>query len=137
MSNTKTPVKFSWTDENKAIVKAAYADKIAVDGLESANETTFLNTVAKSVGAASGASVRSQLVAQGVYSKGEIKKVGGPSAVRKAHYIRAIEQAASENGVTFEKGEFDSLEHSKADALKLLVNLIPSAPEKLESLLKA
>lgn len=131
MSTQKT-VKFSWTDENKAVVAAAYAGALAESGKDVANSTEFLGTVAKDVGAVSAASVRSQLVAAGLYQKGEIKKVGGGVSVpRKAHFIRAIEKAAVSNGVELEKGTFDSLEHAKADTLKALVNMIPNAPEEL------
>lgn len=133
---TQKAVKFSWNDENKAVVAAAYAGALAESGKDVANSTEFLGTVAKDVGAVSAASVRSQLVAAGLYQKGEIKKVGGVSVPRKAHFIRAIEKAAVSNGVELEKGTFDSLEHAKADTLKALVNMIPNAPEELAAQLE-
>ncbi|QHJ81229.1 MAG: hypothetical protein [Bacteriophage sp.] len=131
-----TSAKFAWNDENKAVVAEDYKAALATSQ-DTANSTEFLGTLAAKVGALSAASVRSQLVSAGIYQKGEIKKVGGKTAPRKAHFIRAIELASKANGVEVEKGTFDSLEHSKADTLKVLVALIPNAAESLESMLKS
>lgn len=120
--------KFSWNDENTAIIVDKYKTQHA-ENPEIANSTEFLNKLAKEVGATSGVSVRTKLVNSGEYQKGKVRKVGGGSSVRKAHYVRALEAVAADHDLSIEKGDFDSLESCKMDTLKLLAKLIPGVDE--------
>lgn len=126
---TKATEKFTWNDENTSIVVEKYLAQHA-ENAEIANSTDFLNALAKEVGATSGVSVRTKLVNVGKYTKGEVRKVGGGSSVRKAHYVRALEKVALEADIG-EKGDFDSLESCKMDTLKLLARLIPGVDEEI------
>lgn len=130
---TKQTEKFTWNDENTSIVVEKYLAKHA-ESPETANSTDFLNALAKEVGATSGVSVRTKLVNVGKYTKGEVRKVGGGSSLRKAHIVRALEKVALQSDIG-EKGDFDSLESCKMDALKLLAKMIPGVNEAVEEML--
>ena len=63
--------KFTWNDENTAVVIAAYQDAIATSGIEAANADPVLEFIAVTVGAKNANSIRRKLVIEKVYQKTE------------------------------------------------------------------
>ena len=63
--------KFTWNEENTAIVIAAYQDAIATSGIDAANSDEALNAIAVAVGAKNANSIRRKLVIEKAYQKTE------------------------------------------------------------------
>ena len=63
--------KFTWNEENTAVIVAAYKDAIASSGCEVANSDEALQAIAESVGAKNANSIRRKLVLEKEYQKVE------------------------------------------------------------------
>lgn len=123
MTNVKTE-KFGWNEENAAIAISMYEKSVAENGVEVANVDTLAD-IMKAVGCNSTTQVRSKLVSAKVYQKSDKpRKVGGGSALRKAHYVRAFANAAIEQGIIEDADDLASLELPKLETLDVLAKML-------------
>ena len=116
--------KFGWNEENAVIAIDMYQKSVAENGVEVANVDTLAD-IMKAVGANSVTQVRSKLVSAKVYQKSDKpRKVGGGSALRKAHYVRAFANAAIDQGIIEDADELASLELPKLETLDVLAKML-------------
>lgn len=113
-----------WTEEKTAQAIALYTAKVEAVGAAAANDTASLNEMAVELEVKSGAALRSKLVSMKVYQKGEARKVGGGTSVRKIQIVRSIASNLVEAGIIESVDELDSLESSKATALNAIAEAL-------------
>ena len=113
-----------WTEEKTAQAVALYTAKVEAVGAAAANDTASLNEMAVELEVKSGAALRSKLVSMKVYQKGEARKVGGGTSVRKIQIVRSIASNLVEAGIIESVDELDSLESSKATALNAIAEAL-------------
>lgn len=117
-TTTVKAVKFSWTDENTAIVVAAYKAKLDAEGHEVASSNDHLLELAALVGAASEKSIRGKLSREGVYVKlDKPASQAKTNKIRKEHIVRAIA-----NTLNLDDDDLDSLKNAKQDHLQNLAD---------------
>ena len=125
MTTTKTVSKKSfWNEENTAKAIEIYQRHISEGGAEQAN-VDGLAEIVTTLKAAGVVAVRSKLVSAKVYQKTDTpRKVGGGSALRKAHYVRAIAKHALENELIDDADDLASLELPKMETLEVLAKML-------------
>ena len=109
--SVKAPAAKGWTQEVTAKAVEMYAAK------------TELSAIAKELGKTV-PSVRSKLVAEGVYVKQESRAVGGASPVRKIALVKQLAEA-----LELELTELESLEKASKPALELLLEKMKQIDE--------
>ncbi|ASV43485.1 A2 protein [Vibrio phage JSF12] len=102
-----------WSEENTALVVAAYKEKLEAEGAAAAADNDFLTSLAKKIGAPSDKSVRGKLAILGVYVKPEVTaSLPKGNQLRKEHYLRALS-----NCLGLDEEVLDSFKNSKVDSL--------------------
>lgn len=138
MSNVKTAAKSSknfWNEENGATAVTMYTNMVnnPEQGLEYAN-TAGLVEIMTELEAPSIVAVRSKLVSAKAYQKSDKpRKVGGTSALRKAHYVRVMAKHAKEQGLIENEDDMASLELPKLESLEILAKMLGISDEVKES----
>ncbi|AXQ66772.1 DNA binding protein [Vibrio phage vB_VpS_PG07] len=126
----QTVAGFEWNKETESQATTLYRELVAEVGLETANTNVELGKIAKAVGAKSAQSVRSKLSTlkdeegEPVYQKAaKARSVRGKVKTQKIHYIRALQNLATANGVEVTGRKFESLEQAVGSDLELIVEL--------------
>lgn len=128
---TNKTAAFEWNAEttNKAI--ELYNALVESADVETANSKVELDKIAKTIGAKSGASVRSKLSAEKVYLKPATKrKVGGSGKVPKINYIRGLQKFAADNEVELNARKLESLESATVADIQDMIALVETVSGK-------
>lgn len=122
MSNVKN---FEWNAETTEQAITLYNEAVDQKGIETANSKTELDAIAKTLGAKSGAAVRSKLSSEKVYQKAAQKrKVGGSNKVPKISYIRALQAVAAKKGVELNARKLESLESATVADIQDMIKIV-------------
>lgn len=114
-----TPAKFKWTADNRATVAEAYNAQVALDHAV-ANSEKFLDSLAATVGAKNGRSVRSMLATEKMYKTLDVPKAPAPSnRISKGQIVRSIAK-----GLNLDLEVVQSLDKANSEALTVLVSAI-------------
>lgn len=138
MSNTNTPAKFKWTEENSNKAVALYAELLGAtvgkdntlefpEGKQpehevhaAANSEKSLNNIATQIGAKSGRAVRGKLSKEGAYIALEAQPaVSTSSRISKGQYVRSIAK-----GLGLELDDIQTLDKANLDALSTMVTAV-------------
>lgn len=125
MTTQKTE-KFAWTDENKAQAISLYTAMLEnpEQGAAFANGDGLVE-IGEAIGQHSVQSIRGKLSAAGVYKPADkVRKVGGGSSLRKAHFIRAFAKVAIDSGFIEDEDEIASLESAKLETLGVIAKML-------------
>ena len=133
MTTSKKP--FAWNKENTAQAIEMYVAMLEnpEKGVVFAN-TDGLKEIGVEIGQTSIMSIRGKLIAGNVYKKADTpRKIGGGSAIRKAHFVRVFTKHAIEGEATTDDDALLSLESAKLDTLEILANMLGLMDEVKES----
>lgn len=131
MTKTTTVKGFEWNAETTTKAIDLYNALLDASDVETANSKVELDKIAKTLGAKSGASVRSKLSAEKVYVKPSTKrKVGGSSKVPKISYIRGLQEFAADNNVELNARKLESLESATVADIQDVISLVETLSGK-------
>ena len=130
---TATKAKASKSDWSPEMVEQSvklYNESIEAIGLQATNTNIELAKIAKEVGAKSANAVRSKLASKsvGAYQTADkARSVRGVVRTQKVHYVRALQEVAKTLNVELTGRQMESLEHSVATDLQLVIDLVAAA----------
>jgi hypothetical protein len=126
----KAPAKFSWDEENQAVIAQAYLEQKEIDHIK-ANSKGFLGELARKVGAKSDQSVRSKLAALKVYVAAEkVSNTIAKPRITKPILADEIRGLVCNAGVDLSEDAANSLANANAEALKALIKALSVDEEK-------